>query len=86
MMTINSVKNLVVGATPSLSGGTTWFTGEVQIAVGLIALAIFVFFLVKQKIGPAVGVLLAAAFVFFMAGDPSKVMTSLGEIFKLIFG
>lgn len=80
------MNNLLLGALPSLSGLNSYFSTEVQIAIGIVALIICIFLGVKQQFGPMVGVILFAAFVFFMANDPSLIFNSIGELFKKVFG
>lgn len=80
------MNNLVLGALPSLKGLSSWATTEVQIAIGLVALVLCIFFAVKQKVGAAIGVVLIAAFIFFMANDPTTIFNAIGEVFKKIIG
>lgn len=78
--------NLVLGSLPSLSGLSSYFTTEVQIGIGLVALVLCIILAAKQQIGPMVAVILVAAFIFFMANDPDTIFNSIGELFKKVFG
>lgn len=80
------MSNLVLGALPSLSGLSSYFTTEVQIGIGLVALVLCIILAVKQQIGPLIGVVVVAAFIFFMANDPNTIFNAIGEIFKKILG
>lgn len=80
------MSNLVLGALPSLSGLSSYFTTEVQIGIGLVALVLCIILAVKQQIGPLIGVVVVAAFIFFMANDPATIFNAIGEIFKKILG
>ena len=78
--------NVALAADPSLSGVQGWFTTEVQIAIGIVALVASVILGIKQKIGAVIGVVLFSAFVFFMANDPTKIFNAIGGLFSKIFG
>ena len=80
------MKYLVLGALPSLKNLNTWFTTEVQLGIGFVALIICIVLGIKQKWGIMVGVVFFFAFLFFMANDPSTIFDGIGEIFKKIFG
>ena len=73
-------------ADPTLKNVNNYFTGEVQIAIGIVALILCIVFFVKQKIGAVIGVVLASAFIFFMANDPQTIFNSIGGVFKKVFG
>ncbi|MBL1226502.1 TcpD family membrane protein [Enterococcus sp. BWR-S5] len=80
------MSNLVLGALPSLSGLSSYVSGEVQIALGIVVLVICVILAVKQQIGPMIGVIIVAAFIFFMANDPNVIFNAIGEAIKKVFG
>lgn len=78
--------NLALAADPTLVNVKTWFTTEVQIAIGIVAVVVIIGLGVKQQIGKAVGVFLFSAFIFFMANDPAKIFKAVGGLFGKIFG
>ena len=80
------VGRVALAAEPSLGGLQGWFSSEVQIAIGIVALVACVVLGIKQKIGAIVGVVLFSAFVFFMANDPAKIFNAIGGLFSKIFG
>ncbi|WP_086349835.1 TcpD family membrane protein [Candidatus Enterococcus clewellii] len=79
-------EKLILGALPSLSGLSNYFTTEVQIGIGLVTLVLCIILAAKQQIGPLIGVIVVAAFIFFMANDPAAIFNGIGELFKKIFG
>lgn len=79
-------KVVYTAADPTLTSLNTWASTEVQVAIGLIALVICLYFIYKQEPSKVFGTVVIAAFVWFLANDPEKIFQSIGTLFSKIFG